>query len=132
MRLAPIPVPRVDPRRSALDPFFGLEGDDMIAAGGCILPALALYSLGSTTAAIAAGVVGAVAAVPLILWPPQGGRRGYARLVAWATWLWEPRRCDPPSVDRDQTLPPIYTMEVISDGSRGRRRLLPDPPTAPR
>lgn len=104
----------------------------MIAAGGCILPALALYSLGSTTAAIAAGVVGAVAAVPLILWPPQGGRRGYARLVAWATWLWEPRRCDPPSVDRDQTLPPIYTMEVISDGSRGRRRLLPDPPTAPR
>lgn len=103
-----------------------------MAAAALLMPAAVCYTYGSHLAALVAGIAGAVAAVPLILFPPQSGRRGYARLLAWSTWLWEPRRCDPPSVDRDQALPPIYTMEVMSDGSRGRRRLLPDPPTAPR
>ncbi len=128
MRLAPVPVPRVDPRRSAVDPFWGLESEDLMAAGGLILPAAALYTYGSSTAAIVAGIAGALAAVPLILWPARDGRRGYARLLAYATWLWEPRRCDPPSVDRAEALPYMYATEVMSDGRRGRRHVLPDPP----
>ncbi len=128
MRLPPVPVPRVDPRRSALDPFLGLESDDLMAAGALLVPAAVLYSYSSHLAALVAGIVGVVAAIPLILFPPVGGRRGYARLLAWATWLFVHRRCDPPSVDREQSLPPIYAQEVLADGSRGRRFLLPDPP----
>ena len=132
MRLSPVPVPRVDPRRSALDPFIGLESEDLIAAAALLAPAAVLYTYGSSLAAAIAGIAGAAAAVPLILFSPQNGRRGYARLLAWVTWLWEPGRCDPLTVDRAGALPYMYAQEVTSDGARGRRRLLPDPPTAPR
>lgn len=131
MRLPPVPVPRVDPRRSAVDPFLGLESDDLMAAGALLVPAAALYSFGSGAAALVAAIAGAVAAVPLILWSPVAGRRGYARLMAWLTWHWEPRRCDPPGAGADASLPHMYAVEVTSDGRRGRRFLLPDPPARP-
>jgi hypothetical protein len=107
-----------------------MESEDLMAAAALLVPAAVLYSYSSHTAAIVAGLAGTLAAFPLVLFPPRDGRRGYARLLAWLTWLWEPRRCDPATAG-EAKLQPIYIEEVRSDGRRGRRFLLPDPPARP-
>lgn len=127
MRCAPIPVPRNDPRHAPLDPFLSLTSEDLMAAGALLAPAAAVYGAQATHLAVALAVAGLLACVPLILFPPKDGRRGYARVLAWATWLFEPRTCVPPTVARVRPARPAYILEVMPDGGRGRRHVLPDP-----
>ena len=126
MRAPPVPIPRMDPRSRPIEPFFALSTDDLIAAMVLLMPAGVLYNYRDILAAAIAGAAGAVAAIPLVLFPPVDGRRGYARLLAWALWLFDPRifyvHLRPPGSD-----PQIYVREVLTDGRRGRRRLLSDP-----
>lgn len=130
MRSPPVPIPRMDPRSRPIDPFLQLQADDLLAAVVLVLPAIVLYSRHMHVAAAVAGAVGVAAAVPLVLWPPVDGRRGYARLAAWAMWLFDPRVFL--VTQRPAGAARIYVSEVMADGSRGRRRLLPDTPARTR
>jgi len=128
LRANPVPIPRVDPRSNPIDPFLQLSMDDLMALGVLLLPAITLYSVGHQAAALASGSVGVLGAIPLVLLPPVDGRKGYARLVAWASWLFEPRVFFPRAGDDSESRTPrMYVREVMSDGRRGRRFLLPDP-----
>ncbi len=128
MRAPPVPIPRMDPRSRPIEPFLQLSTDDLLAAMVLLLPAGFLYSHRDMLAAAVTGVAGVLAAIPLILFPPVDGRRGYARVLAWALWLFDPRifyvhlRSPGPVAQ-------IYVREVLADGRRGRRRLLSDPST---
>ncbi len=126
MRAPPVPIPRMDPRSRPIEPFLGLSTDDLIAAMVLLMPAGVFYTYRDMLGAAVAAAAGVVAAVPLVLFPPVDGRRGYARLLAWALWLFDPRifyvHLRGPGSE-----PQLYVREVLADGRRGRRRLLSDP-----
>jgi hypothetical protein len=134
MRYPTVPIPRQDPRRSMIDPFLGLEMEDVYALMVLFFPAMCAYGLQAPSiVTLALGGVAVLAAVPLVLLYDGQGRRNYAHVVAWVTWrFWSPRVLLPSTAGLPHRQPLLYVEEVDDRGRVLRRRVLHDPAPAAR